>query len=412
MTITRDGLTLGSFDGLTLTLKNGNDDVPFTASCPYLVLPENHGLNADDTLTLTVTPDASMQLTGGTDTSTLQNGSFTVALKSWGKAAVTATSTPAAPCVVILFDGDNAVSSGTTSNGVFTSDPLPAGTYTAVAYETNDYFGAVGSKTALSALGLTAGDYAEGSVTIADEKTAALTLPVPKLNTANLTSILDTDQCSLVFRSNRAVTDHPFDMQVNYALKPGYTAEKITFTLPSGVSIQSVYNERGELTVDGTNSVTVNNASDTLYVSLKCTDTGVKSIGASITTTGGTTLPLGSGTVTVQKIFLDAAESYTAKRTGNRAEVFTTPNTPVSMTISGVETPVAGITNAAGRLPLTYGLPEKATHGQSYALIAEANGGSARTSVTYFPAKAKLQWFGFRHYGYDITIIDNLYPDK
>lgn len=168
--ISKDGLTLGSFEGLTLTLKNGGSDVPFTASCPYLVLPENHGLNADDTLTLTVTPDASMQLTGGADTSTLQDGSFTVALKSWGNAAVTATSTPAAPCVVILFDGDNAVSRGTTSNGLFTSDPLPAGTYTAVAYETNDYFGAVGSKTALSALGLTAGDYAEGSVTIADGK--------------------------------------------------------------------------------------------------------------------------------------------------------------------------------------------------------------------------------------------------
>ena len=200
-------------------------------------------------------------------------------------------------------------------------------------------------------------------------------------------------------------------MQVNYALKPGHTAEKITFTLPSGVSIQSVYNEQGELTVTD-NSVTVNNASGTLYVSLMCGDTGVRSIGASVTTTGGTTLPLGSGTVTAQKIFLDAAESYTSKRTGNRAEVFTTPNTPVTLTVSGVETPVAGATNAAGRLTLTYNLPEKATHGQSYALTAEANGGSARTSVTYFPAKAKLQWFGFRHYGYDITVIDNLYPDR
>lgn len=409
--ITKDGLPLGSFDGLTLTLENGSDDVPFTASYPYLVLDKNHGLSEDTSLTLTVTPDASMQLTCGSDTSTLQDGGFAVALKSWGKAAVTATGTTAAPCVVILFDGaGDAVSSGTTSGGVFTSDPLPAGDYTAVAYETNDYFGAVGSKDALSALGLTPSDYALDNVAVEYGSTKELTLTVPKLNTGGLTSVLDTGKCSLAFRSSRVVTDQAFDMWVNYALKTG-TAQKITFTLPAGASIQSVHNEQGPLAVDETNSVTVNNASGTLYVSVKCTETGIKSFGASVAT-GGTTLPLGSGTVTVQNIFIDEANRYTSERewAGNRVSVYTKPGAQVTLKIPGAAT-VRGRANDAGRAALTYKLPNDAAYGQSYTLTATTeDGGSAETSVTYFPDGAKLQWFGFRHYGYEITVIDNIHP--
>ena len=414
--IKRDNLPLSSFDGLDLSLAKANGDSVTIkeSSYPYLVLPAEHGLSADTELTLTVTPDASMQLTGGSATSTLRDSSFTVALKGWGKAAVTATGTSAAPCVVILFDGaDNAVSSGTTSGGVFTSDPLPAGTYTAVAYETNDYFGAVGSKAALSGFSLTSGeDYAEGSVTVADGGTAELTLTVPRLNTGNLTSVLDAGKCSLMFRSSRAVTGQVFDMQVNYALKSG-AAQKITFALPSGMSIVpgSVYDRNGRLPYEN-GVVTVSGSSGTVYLSLTCSQTGSKSIGASITTTGGTTLPLGSGTVTVQNIFIEEADSYTSKREGNRVSVYTTPGASVTLTIPGVKQAVTGNTNAAGRATLTYTLPDGAAFGQSYILTVTANGGSAGTSVTYLPDSAELQWFGFRHYGYDITVIDHIHPEN
>ena len=412
--ITRDGLPLGSFDWLTLTLKNGDSEVEGCAkSYPYLVLPKDHGLDTSANLTLTVTPDPSMQLSGGT--ATLQNGSFTVALKSWGKAAITATSTTYAPCVVILFDGaGNAVSSGITSGGVFTSDPLPAGDYKAVAYETNDYFGAVGSMDALSALGLTSGDYAEGSVTITNGNTDKLTLTVPKLNTENLTSVLDTGKCSVVFRSNQAVTGVTFNMQVNYGLNTNTAEEKkITFTLPDGAEIQHVYDEEKEVTDRQANSVTVTNSSGTLYVSMVCNSTGSKSFGASITT-GGKTLPLGSGTITVQDIFLNAVERYTAKRDGNRMEVYTKPNTLVRVTVPGGEITNTEplVTNAAGRLALTYRLPQNAAYGQSFTLTAAANGGSDKTSITYFPASAELKQLGFHQCGSDITVIDNDHPDK
>ena len=413
--ITRDGLPLGSFDGLTLSLNNGDVSIE-DVSYPYLVLNKNENIDPAEELTLTVTPDTSMKLTGGTATSTLQNGSFTMELKSWGKAAVTATGTSAAPCVVILFDDmNNAVSSGTTSGGVFTSDALPNGTYKAVAYETNDYFGAVGTFGALDALGLTENDYASGSVDIEDGKTTPLALTVPGLNTENLTSVLDTGKCSLVFRSNQAVTGETFNMQVNYGLKTDTSGEKqITFTLPSGANIQSVYNEQGRLLSNDNNPVKVDSSSGTLYVSLKCDETGLKSFGASITT-GGKTLPLGSSSVTVQNIFLNTVESYAANQDGNRLEVYTTPETEVSVTVSGgsiTNTEEKLKTNAAGRLILNYSLPDNAAYGQSYTITVRANDGSDKNTITYFPAGARLKQLGFHHRRSDITVIDNDDPDK
>lgn len=409
--ITKDDLPLNSFDGLNLSLKHNGSDVSFIASFPYLVLDENQGLDATASLTLTVTPDASMQLTAGSAAATPQSGIFTVELKGWGTAAVKAEGTSAVPCVVILFDDSgNAVSSGFTSGGVFTTDPLPEGQYTVVAYEANDYFGAVGSEDALAVLGLTDGDYAKGTVIVTDGGSAELTLAVPRLNIGGLTTVLDAGKCSMAFRASRVATGQTFDMRLNYGLKTG-TAQKINFTLPEGAVIQSVYNDQGPLTVDTNNSVAVNNASGTLYVPLICSGNGIKSFGASVTT-GGTTLPLSGGTVTVQNIFIDGADSYTAKKEDNRVSIYTAPNESVTLTISGEEQTVTAKANAAGRATLTFSLPDDAAYGQSYTITVTSNGGSDKTTMTYLPDSAELRWFGFTHNGYEITVIDNIDPNN
>ena len=404
--LTRDGVSLPDFDGLELTLTQGNAPVAFTASWPYLVVTDPDALSPSIPLTLTVAPDLSLGLTGSSASSTPEEGVFSLALIPWGAVRVTASGSTADSVQVQLFDASGAaVSQGAATAGVFLSDPLPAGTYTVAAFERNGVFSAVSTLSGFTALGLVSGrDYAAVPVTVADGETAAVSLTAPRLDASAFASVLDLDRCGVTLRSDRAVVDQYFDVLVHYALRDeSIESANLTFTLPAGAAVDFVCDETRQLSFTG-NAVSVDKPAGTLYLTVKCAQPGFQSFGAAITA-GGVTLPLGSASVEVRELFVQPKEPTTSTRTGNRAVLLAAPRTRVTLTVSGGGSFI-GVTNASGRLELPYDLPPSAVYGQTFALTATAGQAVASGEVAYFPENAVLESLSFVHSGQWVRVID------
>lgn len=402
------GVDLGSFEGLTLALKNG--DIPLTPDTDYTVQYPYIIINNPDTvtsLTLIVTPDDSMRLGGGMVTSPMSEGRLSLALEPWGKLYVTTTGSFAGDNNVLIFDADtNAlVESGTTSAGVYISDSLPEGDYRIVAFNRNPVFSSAASPSALTALGLTAGDYTTSVFTVDNGETKTASLTVPVLDTASLTSFLDTGHSCVTVEETRAVVGQTVNVRVFYTLVDDLAEgnKKIIFTIPSGLELESVCSATEQLgTITEYTTVEPNGV---FYLRLKVNNSGVYTVGAAIEY-NGTTVPIGSAPFTARPIYLELADKWLENRINNSVDVLAAPNTPVSLYVGDNTTPVTATTKLNGRATISYNLPVDAVFGDVFTLRAVVAGGEAIDSVTFLPDVTTLKKLSFIHAGTKTVVID------
>lgn len=290
--LTYDGAPYRSFDGLTLTLKNGDTTLTvgtdYTMQYPYVILAES--IEADTELTLTITPQASVKMTGGTATGSRRSGSFTtIDLAAWGNGTITLGGSFTGGNNILIFDaGGNLVESGVAA-GSYQTGRFAAGTYTVVAFNQNSLFTAVSSVSELTNMGLSDGtDYISGSITIADGSTASLTLTVPVLNTAGFSSILDTNGTAVLVETQDVPCGSTVRVRVQYALKSA-SSGTVKVTLPADASLVGVYDRNSELNdtlQGGVLQLTANAQSGVFYIDFTVSGEGEHSVSAAITAGG------------------------------------------------------------------------------------------------------------------------------
>ncbi len=400
----RGTAALTSFDGLTFALSAGEEalteGVDYEISYPYIVLTDPEAFRADTELKLSVFPDASLRLGNAEAVTTGAEGRFSVILTEWGRINVAAEGGTEAPNIVVIFDSEgNAVSSGETEAGMFCSDRLPAGSYSAAAFNKNGAFNGVSSLAAFLKLGLRSGrDYALSSspISVEDGKTAEVSLSVPNFDASGMIAFVRPELSGVIIRKTGVVSGEWFDVQVRYSLAEGVSPEgaKINLTLPESAVLRAVSTATEEMTVnDG--AVNIENDSGTLYLTVKSAVTGVQSFGASVTA-AGVTVPIGTASVqVVGTLKVDTDDAFPHDRSGF-VTVMTVPDTEVRLYVDNGEEPIStGISNGNGRLTLSYALPDSAVYGQSVALRAEAELDGVKTSdtvtVTYFPSGTFLK---------------------
>lgn len=400
MLVDFQNVTVSSFEKLSMTLAEGstvlNEGSDYTLQYPYIALAQNV---TADTLTLSIDADG-ISCTGASVTADRSSGVFQVSLTPWGKAGITAESEFAGDNNILVFSGDGAmVCHGTiTSNGLFLTDALKAGTYTVAAFNANDSFSTVSSIDGLKAMGLEAGgDYAKKSVQITDDNQAEITLNVPILKT-NVSDVLNQDKCNVIASQNKIIAGQSLRTRVYYSFADGKTGT-VTVALPNGVKPDIIYTQ-DEVLKQGTDytlendilTIPVKKSEGLLYMRLIFTKPGWQSVSVS-GTVKNVTAPVGSTTVQVQGLCLEPESQILTERTGNVANITAAPDSEVELRLDG-ETVASGTTNKSGTLRLTYDLPEDILSGQQFRLEAVCGGERSETTVSYVIKESGLEtWY-------------------
>lgn len=232
---------LTSFANLKFdVLKNGSKVTDFVAQYPYLVFGKDSGVGGGDKLTVSVTDTSGKSLAKQSAEVTLNadgSGLAELALVENGKIAIKEL-TGASQAIVMVFDSEeNLVLSGA-AWGAYTSSSLPSGQYTVVALEKSDLIHSVSSLSQLSALGLTSGNYAQGTATVSNGViTEISSMSVPKLDE---NAISFTDFASTTVDYSTAAVGRNVTLRVEYQLKEQYenAPVSLTITLPEGLSFK------------------------------------------------------------------------------------------------------------------------------------------------------------------------------
>ena len=299
---------------------------------PYLVLGDNNAKSGDE-VRITAT-DTWGKMTAEPVTVKLTDDPSTAAITFTENGAVSALLSGDFPKRAAVFDGDgNLVQTATVEGQLFTSQPLPAGSYQVAFLEKTSQISAIPTLGYLTTLGLIQGeDYVLRSITVENGKIATLgTVTVPQLEM----SYLVVENTSVSVNKAAVPAGQYVTVRAAYELdeKVSSTGQTLVVDLPEGCELVD-----GSVTVDGgranysssddgTVSIPTNKEKATVLFYVTAQGSGEFSVTCSLEfTPAGTdekvTQPLGSGffsATAMQLHVLDKTSKETVRVSGKAA---------------------------------------------------------------------------------------------
>lgn len=235
-------------NGITVSAYNVTTEKELTNAVfqyPYLVLGDNNAKSGDE-VRITAT-DTWGKMTAEPVTVKLTDDPSTAAITFTENGAVSALLSGDFPKRAAVFDGDgNLVQTATVEGQLFTSQPLPAGSYQVAFLEKTSQISAIPTLGYLTTLGLIQGeDYVLRSITVENGKIATLgTVTVPQLEM----SYLAAESTSVSVNKAKAPAGQYVTVRAAYELdeKVSSTGQTLVVDLPEDCSLVS-----GSVTVDG-----------------------------------------------------------------------------------------------------------------------------------------------------------------
>lgn len=322
---------------------------------PYLMLGDNNAKSGDE-VRITAT-DTWGKMTAEPVTVKLTDDPSTAAITFTENGAVSALLSGDFPKRAAVFDGDgNLVQTATVEGQLFTSQPLPAGSYQVAFLEKTSQISAIPTLGYLTTLGLIQGeDYVLRSITVENGKIATLgTVTVPQLEM----SYLVVENTSVSVNKAAVPAGQYVTVRAAYELdeKVSSTGQTLVVDLPEGCELVD-----GSVTVDGgranysssddgTVSIPTNKEKATVLFYVTAQGSGEFSVTCSLEfTPAGTdekvTQPLGSGffsATAMQLHVLDKTSKETVRVSGKAA-----PNGTVEI-YDGSRLAETATANAAG----------------------------------------------------------------
>lgn len=336
-----------------------------------------------------------------------------VPLSNTGELAVTVTkpSRPAAEqimaaigCNVVVLNaaGQIAARGVTSTSTMFFAHDLPAGTYTVIAFDKNEYFSAIPSADELERLGVQPDTWATQEVTIEAHKTTELELPVPDLQIMKAKEILESG--SIAVADAHVVPTLPFTVRVSFLMKEGHAADSVSLAVPDGAVVDNVATLRrsyGTSGFDPTSRILTvqlqegDTESTTVYVTMHAVAGRNQPLAFSAAVqSGAATAPLGSALVDVPAVLLEVPSDELLSPTF-KVEVYAAPKTEVRFRIGNTDLSVTAQTNSVGHGTAELTIPEEELGTFSLysvtAYVSNAQGGEDSTTeaVWYYLAAAE-----------------------
>lgn len=322
-------------NGITVSAYNVTTEKELTNAVfqyPYLVLGDNNAKSGDE-VRITAT-DTWGKMTAEPVTVKLTDDPSTAAITFTENGAVSALLSGDFPKRAAVFDGDgNLVQTATVEGQLFTSQPLPAGSYQVAFLEKTSQISAIPALGYLTTLGLIQGeDYVLRSITVENGKIATLgTVTVPQLEM----SYLVVENTSVSVNKAAVPAGQYVTVRAAYELdeKVSSTGQTLVVDLPEGCELVD-----GSVTVDGgranysssddgTVSIPTNKEKATVLFYVTAQGSGEFSVTCSLEfTPAGTdekvTQPLGSGffsATAMQLHVLDKTSKETVRVSGKAA---------------------------------------------------------------------------------------------
>lgn len=322
-------------NGITVSAYNVTTEKELTNAVfqyPYLVLGDNNAKSGDE-VRITAT-DTWGKMTAEPVTVKLTDDPSTAAITFTENGAVSALLSGDFPKRAAVFDGDgNLVQTATVDGQLFTSQPLPAGSYQVAFLEKTSQISAIPTLGYLTTLGLIQGeDYVLRSITVENGKIATLgTVTVPQLEM----SYLVVENTSVSVNKAAVPAGQYVTVRAAYELdeKVSSTGQTLVVDLPEGCELVD-----GSVTVDGgranysssddgTVSIPTNKEKATVLFYVTAQGSGEFSVTCSLEfTPAGTdekvTQPLGSGffsATAMQLHVLDKTSKETVRVSGKAA---------------------------------------------------------------------------------------------
>lgn len=324
---TGNGITVSAYNVTTRQNLTGT-----VFQYPYLMLGDNNAKSGDE-VRITAT-DTWGKMTAEPVTVKLTDDPWTAAITFTENGAVSALLSGDFPKRAAVFDGDgNLVQTATVEGQLFTSQPLPAGSYQVAFLEKTSQISAIPTLGYLTTLGLIQGeDYVLRSITVENGKIATLgTVTVPQLEM----SYLVVENTSVSVNKAAVPAGQYVTVRAAYELdeKVSSTGQTLVVDLPEGCELVD-----GSVTVDGgranysssddgTVSIPTNKEKATVLFYVTAQGSGEFSVTCSLEfTPAGTdekvTQPLGSGffsATAMQLHVLDKTSKETVRVSGKAA---------------------------------------------------------------------------------------------
>lgn len=237
---TGNGITVSAYN---VTTEQNLTDTVF--QYPYLMLGDNNAKSGDE-VRITAT-DTWGKMTAKPVTVKLTDDPWTAAITFTENGAVSALLSGDFPKRAAVFDGDgNLVQTATVEGQLFTSQPLPAGSYQVAFLEKTSQISAIPTLGYLTTLGLVQGEnYVLRSFSVENGKITTLgTVTVPELEM----SYLAAESTSVSVNKAKAPAGQYVTVRAAYELdeKVSSTGQTLVVDLPEGCSLV-----KNSVTVDG-----------------------------------------------------------------------------------------------------------------------------------------------------------------
>ena len=407
MNVKDNAEAVSSFDDMTLELtSNGellNAGTDYVVEYPYIILKDTANVTIEDTLKLTITPGKSYGFAAASSEIIARNGAFKLTFPLRGTINVK-TNSEKTDTVVIFDENGKLVTSGDIYDSKlgYSTKRIPAGTYTVVAFNKNDYFETVAEISTLNDLGMVEGeDYAVQAVAVTDGNTSTVNMNVPVLGRKD--SIINAADSYIIPKASEVFKGEQLEIRVYYSFADDVTPEKLNISLPKGLTLDYVYSENEKLATS--TEVAITKPQGILFFTVKPMELGEYTISASVTA-DGITAPIGTATFKATELIAEPVFNYIGNKNESATiRVRSLPDTEVTLT-GGVE-PVKGKTNSAGSLILNTKLPETVQSGQSFELTASTATAETKTSVIYMENSLSIRDFGLTIGGKKTAIREN-----
>lgn len=411
--------------GLTFELRQGDRVLEEGDGHDYVRSGFNFAVSqeiadADELLTLKVTPDGSTKLLEAVAEARPSDGAFDVKLAMQGAVGLRVSCAAVSGAQVLLFRDGRCVADTMTELAGLTGgyDPiwtydsvaLPAGDYEVVAIAAGNVELHPSTWAAFARFGLVEGlHYGKATVRVEDGKRARASLTAPNFDTASLAAgvgiqaSMQADELlvakgvetgfTLAYNvpENKQVTLHfcmPESMFGN--VQVGVDAGDARYTL-----------DNWQIERDGdVLSVDLSRLSDAcegkLFVRYTPQQVGSYAVDVSASMEGAAgMMPLGSVSCNVANVFIQACEKTLGELNGNVATVAATPGADVVLSIGEQE--FAGTANGLGQAEVTYDLPADTKAGATVELRARLASDSADSfadslTVQYLPSSSIHQF--------------------
>lgn len=376
-------LTLAKADG-TLLIEGENAD--YVRQGWGFILSEELA-KANKKLKLTVKPADVLKLANATVSAAPKEGSFDVKLAKQGTATVQVKSSFAGASTVMAFDaqGKLAASGDTAFMGYGPDGATPimkaktpqlaAGDYTIIAVNQSGVSLTAPTLDAFNRMGLKEGaQYAKTTVAIEDGKDKDVVLDAPAFDVSSWRKSVGVETCGFVATSDAVVEGGEAFLRASYALRDGVEAAKLTLSLSEGeveypLASIAVRGESGDpvKTIDGAFSdgaltfnlpADVAGASRTVDICLTPKLKKAYKVNASLSLSGGATVPLGTASFDVVNGFI-SLDSDEAGDVGNKALVYAPHGAWVALQVGDGDDAAVVVAQADGfgYATFSYGLP-------------------------------------------------------